>query len=81
MGADVTEQPDGMIIHGPARLKGAIVDSHHDHRLAMSLAVAALVADGPTEVLDAGVIHDSFPNFVETMQALGAEIAWADDGN
>jgi 3-phosphoshikimate 1-carboxyvinyltransferase len=80
MGADVAEQPDGMIIRGPARLRGAVVDSHHDHRLAMSLAVAALVADGPTEVLDAGVIHDSFPNFVETLRELGADVAWADDG-
>jgi 3-phosphoshikimate 1-carboxyvinyltransferase len=80
LGADVAERPDGMIIRGPARLKGTVVDSHHDHRLAMALAVAALVADGPTEVLDAGVIHDSFPNFVETMQALGAAIAWAEDG-
>jgi 3-phosphoshikimate 1-carboxyvinyltransferase len=80
LGADVEERPDGMILRGPARLNGAVVDSHHDHRLAMSLAVAALVADGPTEVLDAGVIHDSFPNFVETMQALGADVAWADDG-
>jgi 3-phosphoshikimate 1-carboxyvinyltransferase len=77
MGADVTEQPDGMIIRGPTRLSGAVVNSHHDHRLAMSLAVAALVAAGPTEVLDAGVIRDSFPNFVETMQELGAEVAWA----
>ncbi len=80
MGADVAEQPDGMIIRGPTRLRGAVVDSHHDHRLAMSLAVAALVADGPTEVLDAGVIRDSFPNFVETMRELGAEIEWAEDG-
>ena len=77
LGADVEERPDGMVIHGPVRLKGAVVDSHHDHRLAMSLAVAALVADGPTEVLDAGVIHDSFPNFVETMRELGADVAWA----
>ena len=80
MDADVAEQPDGMIIRGPTRLRGAVVDSHHDHRLAMSLAVAALVADGPTEVLDAGVIRDSFPNFVETMRELGAEIEWAEDG-
>ena len=40
MGADVEERPDGMRIHGPARLHGALVDSHHDHRLAMSLAAA-----------------------------------------
>jgi 3-phosphoshikimate 1-carboxyvinyltransferase len=80
MGAEVAEQPDGMIIRGPAQLKGAVVDSHHDHRLAMSLAVAALVADGPTEVLDAAVIRDSFPNFVETMCTLGADLEWAEDG-
>ncbi len=80
MGADVEERPDGMRIHGPARLHGALVDSHHDHRLAMSLAVAGLVADGPTEVLDAGVIRDSFPGFVETMRGLGADVAWAGDG-
>ncbi len=77
MGADVEERPDGMVIHGPARLCGTVVDSHHDHRLAMSLAVAGLVADGPTEVLDAGVIRDSFPGFVETMRSLGADMTWA----
>lgn len=77
MGARVDERPDGMAIHGPARLHGAQVDSHRDHRLAMALAVAGLVAEGETEVCDAGVIDDSFPGFVETMQALGADIAWA----
>jgi len=76
MGAAVEEQPDGMIIHGPTPLVGAEVDSHHDHRLAMALAVAGLVARGPTRIHDAGVIADSFPNFVETMRALGAEIQW-----
>ena len=48
MGARIEERPDGMVIHGPARLHGAVVDSHHDHRLAMALAVAGLVADGET---------------------------------
>lgn len=77
MGARIDEQPDGMLIHGPARLHGAVVDCHHDHRLAMALAVAGLVADGDTVVQDAGFIDDSFPGFVETMQALGADITWA----
>ncbi len=76
MGAAVEERPDGMIIHGPT-LRGAVVDSHHDHRLAMALAVAGLIADGPTTIHDAGVIADSFPNFVETMSALGADMEWA----
>ncbi|MCX7671384.1 MAG: 3-phosphoshikimate 1-carboxyvinyltransferase, partial [Anaerolineae bacterium] len=77
MAADVEERADGMIIRGPTPLRGAVVDSHHDHRLAMALAVAGLIADGTTVIHDAGVIADSFPNFVETMQALGAAIEWA----
>jgi 3-phosphoshikimate 1-carboxyvinyltransferase len=77
MGARIDEHPDGMSIHGPVRLHGAVVETHHDHRLAMSLAVAGLIADGETVVQDAGFIDDSFPGFVETMQALGADIRWA----
>jgi|WetSurMetagenome_2_1015567.scaffolds.fasta_scaffold155423_1 3-phosphoshikimate 1-carboxyvinyltransferase len=77
MGAHVEERPDGMLIHGPTRLHGAVVESYRDHRLAMALAVAGLVADGPTEIRGAEAIGDSFPNFVETMRALGAEIAWS----
>jgi len=76
MGAQVEERPDGMLVHGPTRLHGAVVECHRDHRLAMALAVAGLVADGPTEVRGAEAIDDSFPGFVETMQALGADIAW-----
>lgn len=76
MGAQIDERPDGMLIHGPTQLRGAVVECHRDHRLAMALAVAGLIADGPTEVRGAEAIGDSFPNFVETMQALGAEIAW-----
>ncbi len=76
MGAHVEERPDGMLIHGPTRLHGAVVECHRDHRLAMALAVAGLVADGPTEIRGAEAIGDSFPNFVETMQALGADIRW-----
>jgi 3-phosphoshikimate 1-carboxyvinyltransferase len=78
MGAHVEERPDGMLIHGPTRLRGAVVECHRDHRLAMSLAVAGLIADGPTEIRGAEAIGDSFPNFVETVQALGAGIAWSE---
>ena len=77
MGAHVEERPDGMLIHGPTRLRGAVVECHRDHRLAMALAVAGLVADGPTEIRGAEAIGDSFPNFVEAMQALGADVAWS----
>jgi 3-phosphoshikimate 1-carboxyvinyltransferase len=74
MGAQVEERPDGMVIRGPMPLTGAVVDSHGDHRLAMALAVAGLVAHGETIVRGAAAINDSFPGFVETMQALGADI-------
>ena len=76
MGARVEERPDGMIVHGPTQLIGATVESHGDHRLAMALAVAGLAARGKTVVRGAEAINDSFPGFVETMQALGADIAW-----
>jgi len=78
LGADVAEQPDGFIITGPQHLHGGAVDSHDDHRLGMSLAVAGLVSQGPTLVHAARCVHDSFPGFVETMQQLGAEITWVD---
>lgn len=76
MGADVEERPDGMIVAGPTRLRGTVVECHRDHRLAMALAVAGLVAEGESIVRGAEAIGDSFPNFVETMQGVGAEIVW-----
>jgi 3-phosphoshikimate 1-carboxyvinyltransferase len=74
MGARIEEHPDGFAIEGPTPLRGALVHSHGDHRLAMALAVAGLIAQGETIVEDAECIGDSFPGFVERMQALGAEI-------
>lgn len=78
LGVNLTEYPDGFTVHGPTRLFGAEVDSHDDHRLGMSLAVAGLVTHGLTLVQDAGCIADSFPGFVETMQALGANMEWVE---
>jgi 3-phosphoshikimate 1-carboxyvinyltransferase len=80
MGAQVEERPDGMLIHGPTQLVGATVEAHHDHRLAMSLAVAALAARGETTILGADAIDDSFPEFVDTMRALGANMQWVEAG-
>jgi 3-phosphoshikimate 1-carboxyvinyltransferase len=76
MGVTMDEHADGYTVQGPIRLRGAEVDSHDDHRLGMALAVAALVADRPTTILQADCIADSFPGFVETMQALGANMQW-----
>jgi 3-phosphoshikimate 1-carboxyvinyltransferase len=76
MGASIEERPDGMVVHGPTKLRGAQVECHRDHRLAMALAIAGLVADGSTTVAKAEAIDDSFPGFVEAMRQLGADIKW-----
>ncbi len=78
LGAQITETPDGFIIDGPQVLTGATVDGHDDHRIAMSLSVAGLVAAGETTVLDARCAGDSFPGFAATMAGLGAEIVQQD---
>ncbi len=74
LGAQITETPDGFIIRGRQTLKGAVVDGHDDHRVAMSLTVAGLVATEQTTVMDAKCAGDSFPGFAETVAGLGAEI-------
>ena len=74
LGARIIPHPDGYEIEGPQPLSGATVCSHRDHRLAMSLAVAGLVATGETIIEDAQELNESFPGFVETLQALGARI-------
>lgn len=63
MGAHITATDDGMIIEGGYPLHGAGIDSHLDHRIAMSFAVAALAAEGETEIRDADCVKISYPNF------------------
>jgi len=74
LGAKIIPHPDGYEIEGPQSLIGATVCSHRDHRLAMSLAIAGLIASGETIIEDAHELNESFPGFVETLQNLGAEI-------
>lgn len=76
LGAQIDELPDGFRVTGPQRLRGATVQGHDDHRVAMALAVAALVAEGETMIADAACVNDSFPGFAETLQTLGADIRW-----
>jgi 3-phosphoshikimate 1-carboxyvinyltransferase len=68
MGAKISELPDGMEITGPVQLKGAEVDSFTDHRIAMSLAIAALLANGDTTIHRAEAASISYPNFVPTLE-------------
>jgi 3-phosphoshikimate 1-carboxyvinyltransferase len=71
LGAKITETEDGFRITGPQRLMGGVVDGHDDHRVAMSMTVAGLVADEQTVVTDAKCAGDSFPGFAETLLKLG----------
>ena len=71
MGAKIEARQDGMIIHGGHPLYGAAVDSHKDHRVAMALAVAALMARGHSVIQDAGCVGVSFPGFFGVLEGLG----------
>jgi 3-phosphoshikimate 1-carboxyvinyltransferase len=70
LGARIEPLPDGMVIHGGGRLSGAEVDSHSDHRLAMTLAVAGLVAKGKTTITHAQAAQISYPAFWESLQQI-----------
>jgi len=65
LGGRVRELPDGLVIEGGSSLRGAPVRSHGDHRIAMALAVAALAAEGPTEIEGAECATVSFPEFYD----------------
>jgi 3-phosphoshikimate 1-carboxyvinyltransferase len=68
MGGRVTERPDGLEIQGGATLHGADLDSHTDHRVAMSLAIAALTAVGTTTLHRAEAAAVSYPGFFPTLE-------------
>lgn len=70
MGADVTATEDGMIINGTGALKGAVIDSNDDHRIAMTFAIAGLMAEGETEILHFDCVAISYPDFYTDLQRL-----------
>ncbi|EAW35794.1 3-phosphoshikimate 1-carboxyvinyltransferase [Lyngbya sp. PCC 8106] len=70
MGAKISELPDGMEIVGGTALTGAEVDSYTDHRIAMSLAIAALKASGKTTIGRAEAASISYPQFTTTLQQI-----------
>lgn len=70
MGADITATDDGMIIHGGKPLHGSTIESKLDHRLAMSFAIAGLMADGETDIHGAEVVETSFPTFYKDLARL-----------
>ncbi len=72
MGAEAEELPDGMVIHGGKKLRGSSCDSHRDHRLAMMLGIAALIAEGETEIDNAEVADISYPAFWQDLENLSS---------
>jgi 3-phosphoshikimate 1-carboxyvinyltransferase len=74
MGVPIELQDDLMVIKGGNGLKGTAVHSHHDHRIAMACAVAALKATGETVISEAQAVNKSYPDFYEHIQALGAVV-------
>ncbi len=68
LGTRVKEEPDGLIIDGPQRICGGTVDSFGDHRIAMAMAVAGLIADGPVTITDTDCVATSFPGFFEVIR-------------
>lgn len=74
LGVRIKEEVEGFQIDGGFPIQGGTVQPHGDHRLAMSLAVAGLVAQDPVFIQGAEIIQESFPAFVQLLQQLGADI-------
>jgi 3-phosphoshikimate 1-carboxyvinyltransferase len=71
---DIRELDDGFTITGPSKISGGTVPPTGDHRMAMALAVAGLAARSELTIEGAEIIHESFPNFMDELSKLGAEI-------
>lgn len=71
LGAEIEEQPDGLIIHGKTKLKGeCVLETYHDHRIAMSAYIAGLIADNPIEINEFDWVNISFPEFTSIFDKL-----------
>jgi 3-phosphoshikimate 1-carboxyvinyltransferase len=70
MGAEVFEHDDGLTIVERAQLRGARLDAHNDHRIAMAFTIAALIAVGESEIVGAECVGVSFPEFFELLESI-----------
>lgn len=75
LGAKVAEEPEGLVIEGVERLSGGRVDGWNDHRIVMSLAVAAIASDGPVIIEGEGAVKKSYPGFFDDYAALGGSVS------
>ena len=78
LGIQVDESDDGAVVHG-GRFSGGSVQSHGDHRVAMSLALAGTIASGEVTVADVAAVDTSFPGFCDCMASIGADIRVVED--
>ena len=70
MGVEVEEFADGLSVFGPTKLRGGLIDSNSDHRIAMAFSVAALLAEGETQIAGSECVAISFPEFYELLDSL-----------
>lgn len=76
LGGNIKELPDGMIINGVNRFHGGVCDSHNDHRVVMSLAMATLMMDGDLVIENYEAINKSFPHFFKIFESLGGKVKY-----
>jgi len=74
LGADIEELPDGLIIKGKENLRGGTVSGYNDHRIVMSMAIAALCCSEPVVINGAEAVSKSYPNFFSDFKKLGGEV-------
>jgi 3-phosphoshikimate 1-carboxyvinyltransferase len=74
LGASIETLPDGMIIHGPCTLTGAVTNSHNDHRLAMALAIAGIGASGTTIIENSEAADISYPSFWNDLESTSSHV-------
>ncbi|MBQ9942059.1 MAG: 3-phosphoshikimate 1-carboxyvinyltransferase [Christensenellaceae bacterium] len=75
MGVRVEEEREGLIIHGGTPLKGAVIHTYNDHRMAMAMAVAATVAEGDSMIENAGCVAKSAPCFWQELASIGGKLS------
>jgi 3-phosphoshikimate 1-carboxyvinyltransferase len=75
LGVGVDEAPDGFCIQGGKPVRGGTTRSNGDHRLAMAMAVAGMASEAPVSILDAEIMAESFPGFIDVLRNLGAELS------
>ncbi len=73
MGAEINELEDGFQVNGPTKLKGAILESYSDHRIAMALAIAASIASGESTIRNAECVDISFPHFFDLLNKINTK--------